>query len=163
MLNDFKEIFSTLFLVINLWIFFSKLVTVNNHLRFLWLSFHHRNVQSKVWNLSSGVEDMLFYAITDGKEQVPFSHFISVSIRSMYVHAVFTVAFISQCFHDFEMYLFLLFSRPSRKLAFTRLTLAWNTVWTNFGRRVENLLERWWWTESSSTGTTVEVTDSYRL
>lgn len=163
MFNDFKEIFSTLFLSLICGFSFAILATVNNHLRCLWLSFHHRNVQSKVWNLSSGVEDMLFYAVTEGKEQVPFSHFISVSVRSMYVHVVFTVAFISLRFHDFDMYLFLLFSRPSRKLAFTRLTLAWNTVWTNFGRRVENLLERWWWTESSSTGTTVEVTDSYRL
>lgn len=44
-----------------------------------------RSEHSKLWSSSSGVEDMLFYTITEGKEEVPISYFISVS-RWRYIH-----------------------------------------------------------------------------
>lgn len=43
-----------------------------------------RSVSSKLH--SSGVEDMLFYTITEGKEQVPLSIFTSVSSQTKTIH-----------------------------------------------------------------------------
>ncbi|CAB1437281.1 unnamed protein product [Pleuronectes platessa] len=43
---------------------------------------HHVKVDVQSRSLSSGVDDMLFYAITEGKDQVPISHFTSALRRT---------------------------------------------------------------------------------
>lgn len=68
---------------------------------------------------------------------------------------------IHPCIHGFDILFPRLFLRPSRKPASTLRTLVWRTAWTSFGRLIGNLSERWWWTESSSTGMTVEVMDKW--
>lgn len=59
------------------------------------LSFHRSDVQSKVWSFSSGVEDLLFHTITEGKEQVPFSYFISVSVHPQVSLQGFSTVYLS--------------------------------------------------------------------
>lgn len=39
-----------------------------------------------VFRLMSGMEDLLFYTITDGREMIPMSQFISVSQHSQHAH-----------------------------------------------------------------------------
>lgn len=92
---------------------------------------------------SSGVESMLFYTITDGKEQVPISFFTSVSGWKHIDHLLLMRGRVTMVTTVY---------RPWGELAFIRLTLVWRTAWRSSDRRWRRLPVRWWWTETSSTG-----------